>query len=148
MEYKQEFLITCQKDIEPLLISHWRELALYTDEIKLEPDFDRYKELEDLGKLKIFTLRDDGTLVGYLVVFEDNHLHYASTRWASSDVLYLKKEYRKMTFGAELISFAEQCLREDGVDVFMVGMKVHKPFDKLMTNLGYNPVERTYGKKL
>ena len=146
IEYKQEFLCTCLDDIKPLLKDHWEELALHQDEIKLEPDYDRYLQMED--KLKVFTLRDRGELVGYLIVIVDNHLHYASTLWATTDVFYLKPEYRNMSFGSTLLQFCEDCLKEDGVDVFMVGMKVHRPFEELVESLGYKPVELTYGKKL
>jgi GNAT superfamily N-acetyltransferase len=146
--YKQEFLVNVMEDIKPLLDKHWEEIATNKHAIKLNPDWDAYKILEDHGNLKIFTARDNDKLVGYFVVIVRTHIHYKDHLFAANDVLYLDKDYRKGFTGAKLIKFAEKCLKDDGVSVLVVNTKRHKPFDQLLQWLGFNHVENTYSKLL
>lgn len=146
--YQQEFLDTCLKDMDQLLNMHWDQIALNKDKIKLNPDFDAYRELEACGKLKMFTVRHDGNLVGYFVVIVGRNIHYKDHLFAQNDVIYVHPDYRKGSTGANLINFAEGCLREDGVSVLNINTKVHKPFDNLMDRLGFNLIERVYSKYL
>ena len=146
--YQQEFLDTCLSDMDHLLKMHWEQIALNKEKIKLNPDFDAYKELEAQGKLKIFTVRHDKELVGYFVVLVGYNIHYKDHLFAQNDVIYVHPDYRKGSTGANLISFAEKCLKEDNVSVLSINTKVHKPFDPLMERLGFNLIERVYSKYL
>lgn len=146
--YQQESLATCQLDAEPLLQSHWEEIALNKDIIKMNPDWEAYADLEESGALKIFTARSEGMLVGYFVVLVKNHIHYKDHLFAYNDVLFLSQEYRKSFVGSRLIEFAQGCLKEDGVEVLVVNTKLHKPFDRLLNHLGYTHIENIYSKVL
>jgi GNAT superfamily N-acetyltransferase len=146
--YQQESLVTTKEDARPLLEKHWEEIALNKDTIKLNPDWDAYADLEDVGILKIFTARSDGNLIGYFVVFVRSHIHYKDNLFAYNDILYLDKDYRKGFTGAKLMKFAEKCLKEDGVSVLVVNTKRHKPFDVLLSWLGYKHIENIYSKVL
>jgi GNAT superfamily N-acetyltransferase len=146
--YQQESLVTTKEDARPLLEKHWEEIALNKDTIKLNPDWDAYADLEDAGILKIFTARFDGNLIGYFVVFVRSHIHYKDNLFAYNDILYLDKDYRKGFTGAKLMKFAEKCLKEDGVSVLVVNTKRHKPFDVLLSWLGYRHIENIYSKVL
>jgi GNAT superfamily N-acetyltransferase len=146
--YQQESLATCANDAKDLLYSHWEEIAVNKDVIKLNPDWDAYYNLEEVGILKIFTARSDGVLVGYFVVLCRTHIHYKDHIFAANDILYLHKDYRKGLTGAKLMKFAEKCLQEDGVSVLVVNTKRHKPFDSLLEWLGYKHVENVYSKLL
>ena len=148
VKYQQEFLETTYEEAKPLLNSHWDEIALNKDKIKLNPDWDAYESLEVQGKLKIFTARDDGRLVGYFVVIVGVNIHYKDHLFASNDIIYLSPEHRKGFTGIKLIKFAEKCLKTDGVSVLTINTKVHKPFDKLMDFLKFRKIERVYSKYL
>lgn len=148
ISYQQESLVTCKDDAAQLLKQHWEEIALNKEVIKLNPDWEAYFDLEEKGALKIFTARADGFLIGYFVVLCRNHLHYKDHFFAFNDVLYLHKDYRKGFTGAKLMKFAEKCLKEDGVSVLVVNTKRHKPFDILLSWLGYSHAENVYTKLL
>lgn len=148
IKYQQEFLETTHKEAKPLLNSHWDEIALNKDKIKLNPDWEAYESLEAQGKLKIFTARDDGRLVGYFVVIVGVNIHYKDHLFAANDIIYLSPEHRKGFTGIKLIKFAEKCLKADGVSVLTINTKVHKPFDKLMDFLKFRKIERVYSKYL
>ena len=142
MRYQQEFLDQVKDDILSLLDLHYKEIALNQDKIKLNPDWDVYSELEQQGKLKIFTARDNDTLVGYFVVVVGVNMHYKDHTFACNDIIYLHKDYRKGFAGIKLIKFAKKCLTEDGVSVLAINTKVHQPFDKVLERLGFNLIER------
>lgn len=146
--YQQESLVSCKEDASWLLEQHWEEIALNQNVIKLNPDWDAYFDLEDKGILKVFTARTEDKLVGYFVVICRSHLHYKDHLFAFNDVLYLHKDYRKGFTGAKLMKFAEKCLKEDGISVLVVNTKRHKPFDILLSWLGYKHVENVYTKLL
>ena len=148
MRYQQEFLDQVKDDILSLLDLHYKEIALNQDKIKLNPDWDVYSELEQQGKLKIFTARDNDTLVGYFVVVVGVNMHYKDHTFACNDIIYLHKEYRKGFAGIKLIKFAKKCLTEDGVSVLAINTKVHQPFDKVLERLGFNLIERVYSSYL
>ena len=146
VKYQQEFLPTVKSDIQYLLKEHWEEIALNKIKIRLNPDWDAYESLEQQGKLKIFTARDEETLVGYFVVLMGVNLHYKDHIFAANDVIYLSAKHRKGLTGVKLIKFAETCLKQDGVSVLIINTKVHRPFDKIMDYLGFNLIERVYSK--
>jgi len=144
--YQQEFLNSTLEDARELLESHWSELALNRDKIKLNPDWETYEVLESQGKLKIFTARDSGVLVGYFVVVVSSHVHYKDHLFAHNDILYIGKEYRKGFTGIKLIKFAEKCLKSDGVSVLVLNTKMHKPLNKILEFLKFTPTETVYSK--
>lgn len=146
--YQQEFLLTVEKDIKPLLEEHWLEVATNKHAIKLNPDWEAYHTLEDQGMLHIFTAREGDTLVGYFVTISRKHIHYKDHMFAVNSALYLKKAYRKGFISARLFKFAEKSLKEDGVSVLIVSTTNNKPFDKLLLWLGYKSVETMYSKLL
>ena len=67
------------EDIKELIKLHYDEIAVNKEDIPLDPDWDRYKLLDDKGLIMIITARDEGRLVGYSIFFISNHLHYKST---------------------------------------------------------------------
>ena len=148
MRYQQEFLDQVKDDILSLLDLHYKEIALNQDKIKLNPDWNVYSELEQQGRLKIFTARDNDTLVGYFVVVVGVNMHYKDHTFACNDIIYLHKDYRKGFAGIKLIKFAKKCLTEDGVSVLAINTKVHQPFDKVLERLGFNLIERVYSSYL
>ena len=127
---------------------HWKEIALNQDNIKLNPDWEAYANLEAEGKLQIFTAREGDLLVGYFVVTLGYNIHYKDHLCASNDVIYMHKDYRKGFAGIRLIKFAERVLREDGVSTLTINTKVHQPFDKVLERLKFKPIERVYSKYL
>ncbi len=67
-----------QRDaVQGLLDLHYAELTQDKDLMKLDPDWDKYKFLEDNGKMFTILAYDEGEmLVGYSVNVIDTTLHY------------------------------------------------------------------------
>jgi len=144
--YQQEFIDDVFEDCQHLIEQHWEEIALNKEKIKLNPNWDAYRQLEGIGAFRIFTARDDGKLVGYFAVFVEPNLHYRDHLFARNDVIFLQKEYRKGFCGIRLIKFAERCLKDDGVSVLMINTKTHKDFSPVLERLHFKKTETIHTK--
>lgn len=141
-----ESLLNVKQDLKPLLTKHWSETEPNQDTIMLDPDWREYSRLDQEGILHIFAARDNGKLIGYCVVMISKSIHHKHHIFASTDVIYVKPEYRKSATGSELIIFAEKHCKENGVSLMTLNMKTEYPFDNLMVKLGFNLIERVYHK--
>jgi len=148
VEFQQEFLSQVEAECQELIKLHWEEIALNKAKIKLNPDWEAYYKAEESGNFSVFTARSEGKLIGYFAVFIGSNPHYKDHLFATNDVIYLHRDFRKGLTGVKLIRFAEKCLKEDGVSVLSINTKVHQPFDVIMKRLGFNLIERVYSKYL
>lgn len=147
MNYQEEPLTEwLLNEIKPLLFEHWEEIAVNKDKIKLDPDYDSYLYLAKTGLLKVYTVRDNGKLVGYYSTLVTPHLHYRNNTYAINDLIFLIPEFRGKLVGLKLIKFAEQELKKLGVSVIMLHTKTEHSFSTIAERLGYSCVEETYSK--
>ena len=146
IKYQEEKAADLIVEIQPLIAAHWDEIALFKESIYLEPDYNKYVELNKLGVLKIYTVRDDDKLVGYFLVTVSPNLHYKSHLFAVNDIIYIDPEYRGRTVAYRLFKYAESELKKLGVSVITINMKVYAKFDRLLTKLGYGKIEEVFGK--
>lgn len=142
--YQIENFYTLKEQVNELFIKHWEEVALFQDKMKLNPDWDFYTTLYEQGNLGLFTARKGTKLIGYFVVVARQHPHYKDHLVAANDIIYIDPEHRKGLTGYKLIKFAKENLKELGVSVLSVNVKVHRPFDKLLERLGFENTERLY----
>lgn len=132
----------------PLLVRHWREVALNHADVPLDIDEKRYADLDEAEALHIVTVRRDGVLVGYHVAIVSAHLHYASTLHGITDVYYLAPECREGFTGVRLFKRVEQEMRALGVKKLFTGTKTHLDMSRLFERLGYQRVEYLFAKIL
>lgn len=130
----------------PLLHQHWKEVAINQGKIALEIDYGRYYEACNNGSLKIYTARDGGKLIGYLAMVVTPHLHYMSHKFAMNDVIYVSPGERGKGTARDLIRYAENKLKKEGVSVMMINTKNHKPFDPLLEKLDFSLQDKLYSK--
>lgn len=146
IEYAVETLDECLEETKPIFKKHYEEIAMYRDRIPLSPDYDKYYSLEEAGILHIITVRDCGKLIGYFWSIISPHLHYSTTISAVNDILYIDKKYRDKGIGQKMFEFAEEKLKELGVQTLAIHMKTSLPFDSLCVGMGYDYAERNYTK--
>lgn len=130
----------------PMLVRHWREVALNHADVPLDIDEKRYAELDEGGALHIVTARRNGLLIGYHVAIVSTHLHYASTLHGITDVYYIAPECRHGVTGMRLFQFVEKDLKARGVRKLFTATKLHLDQGTLFERLGYKPTERLYTK--
>ncbi len=125
--YALEDFASVINDIRPLLEKHWDEVALNKENIKLDPDYEKYKLIEKSGKLRIFTARINSKLVGYIVLFVGPHIHYKTKIWALSDIFWISPEIRGISIGSGLFKMVMRSLKKEGVHVLRITSKTAHP---------------------
>ena len=147
IKYQVEPMSTCLDEMKPLLYASWVELE--DGEYELDPDYEGYQSLEDLGLLRIFTARSaSGKLVGYMLIMINNHMHHKTVKYAMSDLIYVTPEYRDGKAAVGLIEYAKKNLKTDGVKRLIIVMKVEHKFKKLLRYLSFRPIEQLWEIKL
>lgn len=135
-----------KREMLPLLVRHWREVALNHADVPLDIDEKRYADLDEAGGLHILTARRDGLLIGYHVTIVSTHLHYASTLHGITDVYWIAPECRHGVTAMRLLQAVERALKALGVRKLFTATKLHMDQGPLFERLGYKPVERVYAK--
>lgn len=130
----------------PLLVRHWREVALNHADVPLDIDEARYAQLDEADVLHILTIRRDGLLIGYHVAIVSTHLHYASTLHGITDVYWIAPECRHGVTAIRMFQAVERELKKLGVRKLFTATKLHMDQGPLFERLGYKPVERLYAK--
>lgn len=148
LTFNTEQVSDCWEELQPLLEAHYHEIALYQD-IPLAPARDRYEALEKAGATRFYTARtESGQLVGYIGFVVGPHPHYATTRVAHQDVVYLDPAYRGHRDGIGLIAWADEQLRADGVRIVYQHVKVAFDWSPALVALGYQESDRLFCRRL
>jgi GNAT superfamily N-acetyltransferase len=74
------------------------------------------------------------------------HPHYKDHLFAVNDILFVHPKYRNTNLSAGLFQYAEKKLKERGVSVMAIHMKVDNPFESFAEKLGFEKAEYTYQK--
>lgn len=145
MKVQQEFLATCWEDAQPLLGQHWEE-ALGGEGFC--PDLSLYEVLEQVNALRIFTLRDEDELAGYVIFVINPSTHQAGRMLALCDGIYIRKKSRSVAAVRRLMAFSEACLRDDGVHEIRAHSNTGSSLGFLFQRFGYNLTETVHAKVL
>lgn len=141
-----ENLIDCLDEMVPLLREHYVEVHPYPDKIPFNPDYEKYKTLNDQGLIHFIAVRDCGVMIGYCLAFLLPNLHYSDHVYAINDVIYLDKAYRHSVISDHMISYAEDCYKNSGASVMTLHMKTSVPFDGLCRRHNLEHIENIYMK--
>lgn len=133
-------------EIKSLLDEHWAEIARHRDKIKLDPDYEKYQAMADAGVLHVITLRVEGVLAGYFVTMVMPNLHYKQTIMSYCDILFIRKEHRGKWLGIKMFLYAERVMKDLGVEVIHIGMKLAQDFGPMLERIGYTEIDRTLEK--
>jgi len=144
--FQQETLAECLDDhTKALLQMHWSEVAPHQD-IPLDPSYDSYYKLEEMGALRIYVLRQEGLVQGYAVFFVLPNMKYQTSIHATADLVYLVPWLRKQTIGAKFLGWVVGQLQKEGVQI--VRLAVAPTFGPLLEQLGYEQKQVVYEKRL
>lgn len=135
LSYQVETLADVRQDILPLIDRHYEEIAQFKDLQKLDPDWDSYAALARGGNLWVLTVRDDGRLVGYMVMVIARARHYKTLLMASEDIHYLLPEYRKGLAGYRMIAKTVAAMKARGVHLTTLRTKAAKSHATLFERL-------------
>lgn len=151
LTFQQERFVDLMPELPEIFYRHWQDIALDKDKIPLDPAWDEYLRLEQIGTLHIVTAREGGKLAGYIFSFVHPHIHYKKSLTAWTDLMYLRREYTR-GFGVfrycRLILQSEKMLRDMGVQKRYLMTKVYHDMTPLFQRLGYKFIEKVSAKLL
>lgn len=128
---------------------HWEEIAKNKNAIKLKPDVNRYKQMQELGIIKNIVAYVDGEIVGYSVLIIMPHLHYMDDKYAMVDVIYVDPAYRNSSIGVRLIDKSEELAKREGSSLILHHVKPHhQTLGKIIARKGYELFETIHAKLL
>ena len=143
--FNREPLTDVIDEMRPMLEDHWRECAHF-DDIPLDPDFDAYLMAHRMGKVRLFTVRDYGELVGYALFFLGNMQHKA-VNTATQNLVFIHPSYRMGMVGYRFIKYFDEQLADEGVSIVYQTVKPAVDYSPLLERLGYEAVETTYVRR-
>jgi GNAT superfamily N-acetyltransferase len=145
--YANEDPATFVDELQHLLPEHYEELCV-TKDFPLLPDYEAYGRLAVNDMLRCITCRAEGNLIGYIIFIVQPHLHYMSCKTAFEDIYFVRKEFRQGRTGIRLFQYAEDVLKQDGVNRMIVHTKIHLDNSRLFEYLVYKHTDKLYTKIL
>lgn len=131
----------------PLCMEHWEEVPFGKwPEIGLCVNTELYEIAEQLGNLLTIIARDDGKLVGYVLLMGCEMNHHKGMWHASTDVVYVHPEYRGKEKGvfAQMMKLAHEECKSKGVDFLSVAVNPNYDFSGSLEEIGAVCTEKCY----
>ncbi len=145
-----EPLMSQIEEMKALFPLHYEELALNQDKVPLSPQWHVYEQREERGETVYVTLREEGALLGYIVMFVAPGLHYETCLTAHMDILFVRPDRRDAAAKGVFLMMdtLEAELRRRGVKRWFMGTKLHKDIGAIFKRRGFTQVEVTHSKWL
>lgn len=145
--FHRETYATACDDMAPLLAAGSTTICEPQGLPPLRLDDRLYRIAENAGALRVYTARLDGEMIGFAVFKVRENPHHVGSLWAHSDMIWTTPDARRPTVGLRLMRGAEDALRAEGVQVVQIGTKLaHPALGRLLSYMGYEPVETIYQK--
>lgn len=135
------------EEIAPLLRAHHAEI-LPADAPALSPNLAGYKAAEEVGALRVFTVRDGKRLCGYAVFSIYFHAHFAHMKYAAEDIIYLAPEFRGKGTGHDFILWCDLEMKASGVDVVRRFLPLSSTHRNTLERAGYKATEISFERTL
>ena len=134
------------KEADAITRAHWGEINQLN--LPYDPDWPRYKLMNELGAIRCFVARYEGAVVGYSTYFLSTHMHNKNTIMAIQDTLFLHPAHRIGSAGVRLVMMAEHELKKSGVDLIVQTVTDAYDIGAIFDRLGYESLERSVAKYL
>ena len=145
--YQLESWADYRRDVGDLWQEHYDELAMNKRKA-MKPHEDFYLSAEKAGMMQLLTVRADGKLIGYCILFIKPHPHYADVLCGFEDTYYLSQAYRKGMTGVRLITESEKyCLARGCKEVVFMEI-ASKETGSIFERLKYKKSHVTWTKWL
>lgn len=148
IEYKLEKAVDIVDEIKPLLHKQFQETEQHITGLELNPDYDRYVQLCNLGFLKCITCRINGELIGYAIFFIQPHIHHKTCLTALEDLYYIAPDHRAGRVAYKLFVESEKLLKANNVKRIIMSCKTYLDQTRLFEHLGFTLYEKHFTKMI
>jgi hypothetical protein len=134
------------EEIASVAVRHYSEIR-FSKEAEYNPDWGRYLSYELTDSIVIVTARYEGVLVGYIAYIIGPYKHSQDTPFAAMDAIWISPAFREGMLAVKMMKAGEAAL-EGRAKFCLTNSTMKHPIDKLLTFMGYEPVEVMYYKPL
>lgn len=127
---------------------HWEEIARNKHLMVLAPDVNKYRAIEQAGKLFAVLAYDGDEMVGYSVNILDNNLHYRDLVQAQNDVLFVKQSHRAGRLFMRLREATLRMAAARGARLMLWHAKQETPLADILPRLGCKVQDIIYSEEL
>ncbi len=146
MIFQEEAFKDIQLDVAPLLNDHHKEISKH--DFDLDPDFEMYLKISEIGLYKVYTVRDDeGELVGYSGFFLSPMKHFKTHMAATCDVLYIIPALRGNGIGKHFLTFIDSKLSEIASVIFHF-VPAKNDWSIILKDKGYTLHDYMYSRRV
>lgn len=145
MEYRVFKFADEIETLKELAVLDYEEVGHNQNELPLDPDWEKYCALDEMGLLLCCGAYDEEKLVGYFVAIVAPTLHCKNEVVAVNDALWLHPDYRGGT-GVRLMKFFESQCKDLGVSYMSMNITLKYDISPLLERMGWTHVEKTYSK--
>lgn len=145
LNFSRESITNIWHELKDLLHLNSMETGLKDE--RFDPSLERYSSIEQTGIHRMYTIRDDGKIVGYCSMFVSNHIHYPDGIWAHQDVLFVHPNYRGIT-AVRFMRFVDHQLKLEGVTKILRQVTTKKDFSRTLERMGYEPLEVLFARSM
>lgn len=133
----------------PMLRLYWDTGGeIHGKELPMEPDLDSAMALHSMGRLRIFTARRDGFLIGLNSFNVGGTLYRRTTMTAIALILYVLPSERRGSMGYRFLRETDKGLAEMGVKLVQYVPGSTVDISPLLLRLGYKRAQGTFEKML
>lgn len=136
LQYSEEKFTDIQSEIEALSFEHWQEVT-NSPHIAVDPDWQKFADLDAINVLHVLAIRDGAKLVGYVMIIMVPMLHYKTVLLAHDDAYFLQKQYRNGFAGVKMFTEAEKMMKAKGAHQIIFHEKARVKTGPIFQYLGY-----------
>ena len=145
VKFQRETIGDCIAESIALAKMHHGEINGALRKHSFDPNFDMYLGAERVGLLRLFTMRNDGELVGYSIFTVLRHLYYDAL-FAKEEYLFVHPGFRGFSAG-KFFLWTEQQVIDEGAEI--IGREVSGvDYSRSLKKLGYVEAERGYIREI
>lgn len=149
INYAIESLSDTQDEIKPLAKQQWSELRYEPiAEEEFNPDMDGLLTMEQIGSLLVITARDEGTLVGYLILLCSEMINHAGVYHATENAMYVMHTHRRHGVAQSLVKHAEMICKNNGVKYLSFTVTPTLDYSPLLDEAGFTRTEVVHTKRI
>jgi GNAT superfamily N-acetyltransferase len=133
----------------PLIRAHWDEVPFGPwHDVGVNVNTPIYLLMEQQGYLRVMTARDNGKLIGYIVMMCAERTHHKGMWHVVSDVVYVDPAYRGKKVFERMVDAMKKDSKKAGISFFTIGVNPNFDFSHLVERMGAELTEKSYTWRL
>ena len=132
-------------EADPLIRGHAKEVCDFRGH-ELDPDLEKYLQMEGAGILRVYTARRGPKLIGYSIYILANHLHYKAVSQANHYLAFIDPLERG--FGRSFLEWCEDELKQEGIKMMVYQAKPGSKFYQIISSMKVREMEHIFCKEI